>query len=217
MPPDPVLRRKQRTIRRSALIAAVVERIVGHHREATDGDRTGGRAHGSRASPSDLYDETMVEPPDVDTWLLLTEDPLPVGAAADWVVQPDCGAVVVFSGTARDHAAGRKGVDQLEYEAYEEKVVARFDAIAGEIRARWPDVGRIALLHRVGVVNIAESSVVVAVSSPHRPAAFEAARFGIDSLKATAPIWKRERWADGESWGLDAQPVTKPGSVQAAP
>ena len=159
----------------------------------------------------------MVEPPDVDTWLLLTEDPLPVGVAADWVVRPDCGAVVVFSGTARDHAAGRKGVDQLEYEAYEEKVVARFDAIADEIRARWPDVGRIALLHRVGVVNIAESSVVVAVSSPHRPAAFEAARFGIDSLKATAPIWKRERWADGESWGLDARPVTEPGSVQAAP
>ena len=159
----------------------------------------------------------MVEPPDVDTWLLLTEDSLPVGAAADWVVRPDCGAVVVFSGTARDHAAGRKGVDQLEYEAYEEKVVSRFDAIADEIRARWPDVGRIALLHRVGIVNIAESSVVVAVSSPHRPDAFEAARFGIDSLKATAPIWKRERWADGESWGLDARPVTEPGSVQAAP
>ena len=159
----------------------------------------------------------MVEPPDVDTWLALTEEPLPVGAAADWVVRSDCGAVVVFSGTARDHAAGRKGVDRLEYEAYEEQVVARFGDIADEIRARWPDVGRIALLHRVGVVPIAESSVVVAVSSPHRPAAFEAARFGIDSLKATAPIWKRERWADGESWGLDTQPVTEVGTVESTP
>jgi molybdopterin synthase catalytic subunit len=159
----------------------------------------------------------MVEPPDVDTWVALTEKPLPVGAAAEWVIRPDCGAVVVFSGTARDHAPGRAGVDRLEYEAYEEQVVARFGDIADEIRVRWPDVGRIALLHRVGVVPVAESSVVVAVSSPHRPAAFEAARFGIDTLKSTAPIWKRERWADGESWGLDARPVTEVGSVDSPP
>jgi molybdopterin synthase catalytic subunit len=94
---------------------------------------------------------------------------------------------------------GRDGVDRLEYEAYEEQVVPRLAAIAAQMRVRWPDLGRVALLHRVGVVPIGESSVVVAVSSPHRSAAFEAARFGIDTLKATAPIWKRERWADGES------------------
>lgn len=158
----------------------------------------------------------MLESPDGDTWLALTEEVLPVGAAADWVVRPDCGAVVVFSGTARDHAPGRKGVEQLEYEAYEEQVVNRFAAIADEIRTRWPSVGRVALLHRVGVVPIAESSVVVAVSSPHRPAAFEAARFGIDSLKATAPIWKRERWASGESWGLEAQHIAEVGSVETS-
>jgi molybdopterin synthase catalytic subunit len=154
-------------------------------------------------------------PRDGDNWLELTEEPLPVGAAADWVVRPDCGAVVVFSGTARDHAPGRVGVDQLEYEAYEEQVVTRFGAIADEIRVRWPDVGRVALLHRTGVVPIGESSVVVAVSSPHRPAAFDAARFGIDSLKATAPIWKRERWADGESWGLEAQHITDVEAVES--
>jgi molybdopterin synthase catalytic subunit len=85
------------------------------------------------------------------------------------------------------------------------------------MRGRWPDLGRIALLHRVGVVPIGESSVVVAVSSAHRPAAFEAARFGIDSLKATAPIWKRERWAGGESWGLEAQHITDVGSLDTSP
>jgi molybdopterin synthase catalytic subunit len=159
----------------------------------------------------------MLEPPEGDTWLALTGSPLAVGPAADWAVRPDCGAVVVFSGTARDHAVGREGVDQLEYEAYDEQVVARFEAIADEMRGRWPDLGRVALLHRVGVVPIGESSVVVAVSSAHRPAAFEAARFGIDSLKATAPIWKRERWAGGESWGLEAQHITDVGSLDTSP
>ncbi len=150
---------------------------------------------------------TMLAPPADDLWLGLTDARLPVGAAADWAVLPRCGAVVLFSGTARDHAPGREGIEQLEYEAYEEHVVPRLGAIADEMRQRWPELGRIALLHRVGVVPVGESSVVVVASSPHRPDAFEAARFGIDTLKATVPIWKRERWADGESWGLEAQHI----------
>jgi molybdopterin synthase catalytic subunit len=78
-------------------------------------------------------------------------------------------------------------------------------AIADEMRARWPALGRIALLHRTGVVDIGDAAVVVAVSAPHRAEAFEAARFAIDTLKRTVPIWKRESWAGGESWGLEAQ------------
>lgn len=151
----------------------------------------------------------MLEPPaGADTWLGLDHDPLPVPVAYDWVVRPDCGAVALFSGTARDHAEGRPGVDNLEYEAYEEQVVPRLGAIADEIRSRWPDVGRIALLHRIGDVAVGESAVIVAVSSPHREAAFAAARFGIDTLKTTVPIWKRERWEGGESWGLEPQHIT---------
>ena len=65
------------------------------------------------------------------------------------------------------------------------------------------------LLHRVGVVPVGESSVVVVASAPHREEAFAAARFGIDTLKATVPIWKRETWKDGESWGLEAQHITE--------
>jgi len=126
---------------------------------------------------------------------------------AAWVVLPDCGAVVQFSGTARDHSTDRVGVDLLQYEAYEDQVEPRLLAIAAEMRGRWADLGRIAMLHRVGPVAVGEPAVVVAVSSPHRDAAFEAARFAIDTLKATVPIWKRERWQGGESWGLEAQHI----------
>ena len=154
----------------------------------------------------------MHAPPTGDTWLALTADPLPVGVAADWAVLARCGAVVVFSGTARDHAAGRPGVTVLEYEAYEEQVVPRLAAIADDCRARWPDIGRVALLHRVGEVPVGESSVVVAVSSPHRQEAFAAARHAIDTLKATVPIWKRETWQGGSAWGLDATEVAEVGS-----
>lgn len=148
-------------------------------------------------------------PEDADTWVGLTDEALPVDDAARWAVRPDCGAVVVFSGTARDHAEGRPGVSLLEYEAYTEQVVPRLEAIATEARRRWPDLGRIALLHRTGPVGVGESAVVVVVSSPHRDAAFEAARFGIDTLKATVPIWKRETWDGGSSWGLEAQHIVE--------
>jgi molybdopterin synthase catalytic subunit len=145
------------------------------------------------------------------TWLALTPSPLPVAEIYEWCVRPDCGAVVLFSGTVRDHAEGRAGVAHLTYEAYEEQVEPRLAAIAAEIRHRWPTTGRIALLHRAGRLGVGTSSVVVAVSAPHRDAAFEAARYGIDTLKATVPIWKQESWAGGEDWALGARSVTEVG------
>ena len=154
----------------------------------------------------------MNPPANGEDWLALTTEPLPVGAAHDWVVRPDCGGVVLFSGTVRDHAEGRPGVTTLDYEAYEEKVVPRLAAIASEARTRWPSVGRVALLHRTGPLAVTEVSVIVAVSATHRADAFDAARFGIDTLKETVPIWKREVWAGGESWGTGAQDVTEVGT-----
>lgn len=147
----------------------------------------------------------MLTPPDSDTWVALSEAPLPVDDATRWAVVPRCGAVVLFSGTARDHTEGRPGVSLLEYEAYAEQAEPRLAVIAERARDAWPDLGRMALLHRVGPVPVGESAVVVVASAPHRDAAFEAARFGIDTLKATVPIWKRETWDGGRSWGLDAQ------------
>lgn len=140
-------------------------------------------------------------------WCALTSFPLSLGRLADWTVRPECGAVVAFSGTVRDHAEGRPGVSLLEYEAYEEQVTPKLQAIVDEARRRWPTLGRMVLVHRVGPMTVGESSVVVAVSSPHRPEAFEAARFGIDSLKSTVPIWKKEHWGDEADWGLNATPV----------
>mgnify|MGYP003450923385 CR=1 FL=1 len=132
--------------------------------------------------------------------------------ATAWAVQPDCGGLVLFSGTARDHADGRPGVEKLEYEAYESQVVPRLQAVADEARARWPVLGRLALLHRVGVLEVGDSAVVVVATAPHREEAFAAARFCIDTLKRAVPIWKRETWAEGSSWGLEAQHI-----VDAAP
>jgi molybdopterin synthase catalytic subunit len=151
----------------------------------------------------------VAEPQGGSEWLALTSDPLPVDRAATWVVRPECGAVVVFAGTVRDHAAGRPGVAELEYEAYAAQVVPRLQAIADAARARWPQLGRMVLWHRTGTLKVTECSVVVAVSAGHRGDAFDGARFCIDTLKRTVPIWKRERWEGGEDWGLDAQDVAE--------
>ena len=154
-------------------------------------------------------------PANGDNWYGLTDQQLPIGDAYAWAVRPDCGAVVLFSGTIRNHAEGRNGVQHLTYEAYEEQAEQRFGAIGSELRTRWPDVGRVVLIHRTGRLEIGESSVVAVVSAPHRPHAFEAARFAIDALKETAPIWKHEVWADGADWGTGAHEVTDAASVGA--
>lgn len=156
----------------------------------------------------------FVEAPDTgDRWLAITAEILDIGAAHDWAVLSGCGAVVVFTGTVRDHAEGRDDVTALTYEAYEERVVAVFDEIVAEARRRWPDTGRVVAHHRTGRLELGEVSVLVAVSAPHRPGAFEAARYVIDALKASAPIWKREHWSGGEDWGTGAQIPVEPGSV----
>lgn len=149
-----------------------------------------------------------------DDWLAVSADELPVGAAYDWAVRPDCGAVVLFSGTVRDHADGREGVESLAYEAYEEAVVPKFAEIVDEARRRWPTIGRVALLHRVGRLTVGESSVVAVVSAPHRPEAFEAARYAIDALKVSVPIWKHETWREGTAWGTAAQDLRAAGTVR---
>lgn len=151
------------------------------------------------------------EPPAVgaDTWIALTAGVLSIDRAAAWAVRPDCGAVVVFGGTVRDHAPGRPGVDELEYEAYAGQVEPRLEAIAEEARRRWPDIGRVAIWHRTGTLAVTECSVIVSVSAAHRGEAFEAARYCIDTVKATVPIWKRERWDGGEGWGTDAHDIAE--------
>lgn len=147
-------------------------------------------------------------PPSCDDWVALTAEPLDEGVAAAWVGQPRCGAVVVFSGLVREHAEGVSGVTHIDYEAWAEEVVPRLGALAADARGRWPEIGRIVLWHREGRVALGESSVVVAVSTPHRGAAFAAAEHLIDTLKATVPIWKKEFADGGSQWARSAQHIT---------
>ena len=145
----------------------------------------------------------MHPPPAADpTWIGLVDETLPVAAAQAWATTSDCGAVVAFTGTVRDHSEDRDGVQSLTYEAYEGRAEEQIAAVVAEARATWPAIRRVAVLHRVGTLSVGEAAVLVVVASGHRPEAFVAAAFCIDEVKARVPIWKREVWADGEDWGL---------------
>ncbi len=132
--------------------------------------------------------------------MALSSESIDADALRRLVSDPAAGAVVVFLGTVRDHSEGRDGVTHLEYEAYEGVVEAKMAGIVRESRDRWPDVLRCAVVHRVGSLPVGEIAVCVAVSSPHRRAAFDAGQYLIDELKARAPIWKKEHWPGGAEW-----------------
>ena len=146
-------------------------------------------------------------PPDARDWVALTPEVLPADDAVAWATTPGSGAVVTFAGVVRDHAEGRSDVRAMTYEAYDEPALRAMNDIAGEVHKRWPDIERVALLHRVGTLALSETSVLVVVSSPHRRAAFEAALFAIDTLKESVPIWKQEHWAGGSDWAVEQHPI----------
>ncbi len=142
----------------------------------------------------------MDAPADAPDWVDVVRAPLPVSVAIGWATTPAAGAVVTFQGVVRNHSEGRSDVTSLTYEAYEERATDALRAVAAEARRRWPEVDRLAVLHRLGDLHLSECSVLVVASSPHRPDAFEAARFCIDTLKESAPILKREHWVGGSGW-----------------
>jgi len=138
-------------------------------------------------------------------WIEVTAEPLSERTVAQAVEHPGAGGIALFSGVVRDQTGGRR-VKFLEYEAHGPMALAKMREIATAIRERWPATARIALVHRIGRLEIGESSVMIAVSSPHRGPAFEACRFAIDTLKETVPIWKKEYFEDGEVWvGLQSE------------
>jgi len=135
----------------------------------------------------------------------VTGQPLSERALVEAVGDAGAGAIALFSGVVRDQTGGRR-VKFLEYEAHGEMAEAKMREIASAMRQRWPDIQRIALVHRIGRLEIGESSVMIAVSSPHRHQAFEACHFAIDTLKETVPVWKKEYFEDGEVWvGLQSE------------
>jgi len=132
-------------------------------------------------------------------WVEVGSDPLDVNAAAAFVASPESGATVLFLGTVRNHAPGKVDVTHLEYEAYEEVVEPKIDAVVAEACQKWP-LHKVVALHRVGDLAVGEISVIAAASSAHRRDAFDGARYVIDELKKRAPIWKKEHWPGGAEW-----------------
>jgi len=134
----------------------------------------------------------------------VTADPLDAQRLADHVRRDASGAVAVFLGVVRDNSMGRR-VLYLEYDAYPEMATQVMRQIAEEAAARWPLTG-VAMQHRTGRLEIGETSLVIAVSSPHRKEAFEACHHLVDRFKQVVPVWKKEVWEGGEVW-IEGEPV----------
>jgi len=140
----------------------------------------------------------------------IVRDRIDVAALEREVGDPAAGAIVTFAGTTRRDNAGRKVIN-LEYEAYEPMALSEMRKLAREAGTRWKIV-RIAIAHRIGRVDIGETSVAIAVSAAHRGEAFEACRFAIDRLKEIVPIWKKEYFEGGEIWvGCQTSHPPEPG------
>ncbi len=142
-------------------------------------------------------------------WVAISESSLDLAALESWARRPEYGAVVTFCGTPRTTSTSRQDVIALEYETDATLAEVRLKEVIAEVRIRWPDVGAVALHHRVGEVALMESAVAVVVSAPHRESAFDAARFSIDALKRSVPMWKREIWPGGSAWSEAGQSIVK--------
>ena len=128
----------------------------------------------------------------------IVEQPIEIARLIAAVGRPDAGAVATFIGTTRDNNSGRR-VTRLEYEAYPPMALSEMRRIGDEAISRF-SAKAVAIVHRIGVVEIGEASVAIAVSAAHRDAAFTACRFAIDRLKEIVPIWKKEHYEGGEIW-----------------
>jgi len=128
----------------------------------------------------------------------VTDKPLVLQELIEFVIDPEAGAITTFIGTTRNNNDGRK-VIALDYEAYAEMAEKELVRLGEEAKKKWP-ICRMAIVHRLGPVQITEPSVIIAVSAAHREAAFAACRFAIEEIKRTIPIWKKEVYEGGEIW-----------------
>jgi molybdopterin synthase catalytic subunit len=141
-------------------------------------------------------------------FIQLTHDPLDLQAIALRVRSPEDGAVVTFDGFVRNQSHGRVTI-YLDYEAYEPMALLKMNEIATHLHENFAS-HRVAIAHRLGRLKIGETSVFIAVSAPHRAAAFDACRYAIDTLKRTVPIWKKEYFEDGAIWAGGELPAIPP-------
>lgn len=158
--------------------------------------------YASRTDSLSEGDRLAVLPPvsggSADDVFALTREPIDIPGLRAKLLTGDSGAVVIFDGVARNNTKGRPTL-YLEYEGYPEMALRTMSQIAAEVHDRWP-INRVGIVHRLGRIEISESSVVIIVTSAHRKAAFEACHYAIDRLKKIVPIWKKEYFADGVVW-----------------
>ena len=147
----------------------------------------------------------------------ITKEPIDVNELIQHVTRRKAGAITTFIGTVREWTNGKKTL-RLTYEAYIPMAENMLSQIGQEIKKRWPDT-EAAIVHRIGTLEICDIAVAIAVSSPHRKAAYEANEYAIERIKEIVPIWKKEYWEDGEAWIGDqletvSYPEGKPSTLQ---
>jgi len=136
--------------------------------------------------------------PRTDEYYAITREPIDAQSIARQMLRRADGAICVFEGVVRDHSKGKRTL-HLEYEAYESMALKKIEEIGGFVRGAW-EIGTIAIVHRLGHMEVGETSVAVVVTSSHRRAASDACHYAIDKLKKVVPIWKKEFFEDGEIW-----------------
>ncbi|MEM7131159.1 MAG: molybdopterin converting factor subunit 1 [Chloroflexota bacterium] len=181
-------------------------------------------------APQENQSGTSVDPPKSLTKALpqdkegkkklfeITQGALSLDDISARVSRPDCGGITTFAGVVRGQTqtdGGARGTDFLEYEAYVDMAEQLMARIGEEVQEKWPKVKAVSILHRIGRCEIGESSVLIAVATPHRgDGCFEACRYAIERLKAIVPIWKQENWQDGQVW---VEGPREPGLALEAP
>jgi molybdopterin converting factor subunit 1 len=167
-----------------SLLFAVNEEYAGREQALKDGDQLAVLPPVSGGA-----DEDVVE---------ITRAPIDIPGLRARLLAGESGAVVIFDGVARDNTKGRR-TRFLEYEGYDAMALKTMAEIVSEVREKWP-INRVGIIHRLGRIEISESSVVILVTSAHRRVAFDACQYAIDRLKKIVPIWKKEYFEDGEVW-----------------
>jgi len=177
----------------ASLVAAVNQEIADRQRQLRDGD------------------EVAFLPPvsggTGDDFCRLTRDPISTDDLSQQLKAPQDGAVVVFEGIVRDNSRGKKTL-YLEYEAYEPMALQKMEEIRSEVKQKF-SIDHVGIVHRLGKLEIGETSVTIIVTSAHRRAAFEACHYAIDRLKQIVPIWKKEFFEDGAIWAEGEQGKTE--------